>query len=161
MKKILFLLSLSFILLSFVRVRTNINHGKLSETQLDFVKQNFNWTTEDVIIVNFKQPRNKCHYDAYQNLKVSTKWWTGFNSQMDLKNIQNIFVYSDSKKAKNSFDSKTHFADTNAFFLNHFFSEDITCEGVIIIHKNGAYRKKAGEYIQKEIETFISQLKSM
>lgn len=153
------LLFLSFALFSFVQVDKTIAKGNLNQAQLDFVKENFNWTSEDILIVNFKQPRNKCHYDAYENLKASTKWWTNFYSQMDLNNTHNIFVYSDAKKAKNTIDSKNHFADFENFFLTYFFFKNLTCEGIVVIHKDGAFRKKAGEYIQKDIEQFISELR--
>ncbi|MEA1785519.1 hypothetical protein U1E44_05415 [Arenibacter sp. GZD96] len=159
MNKILLVAFVVYSFFSFFGSQKGLVQGNLNEAQLQFVKQNFNWTTEDLLIVNFKQPRNKCHYDVYQNLKASTPWWTDFYSQMDLNNAQNIFVYSDSKRTKSRIDSLNHFADFEDFFLTRFFSKDLTCEGVVIIHKNGAFKKKAGEYTQKEIAQFISELK--
>lgn len=78
---------------------------------------------------------------------------------MKLENVHNIFVYSDSNKAKEVIDSKNHFSDIDNFFLDNFFIEDKTCFGILIINKNGNVQKKSGEYIQKDILKLMKKLK--
>ncbi|MBD3863079.1 MULTISPECIES: hypothetical protein [Flavobacteriaceae] len=157
MKKIILLLILAVGLLSFNRPNKNITTEKLTEDQLNFIKENYKWDSEEFLFVNFRQPESSCHYDNYQNLKNSSKWWTEFYSKMELQNVRNIFVYSDKLRAKKVIDSKNHFADINNFFLNQIFSNDKTCYGILIINKKGEYQKKAGEYMQKDIVYLISQ----
>lgn len=154
MKKAFLLLFIAIGLLSF----KEDNKEKINEVQLEFLKESYNWSSEDLLIVNFRQPRKRCPYDNYKNLKKSSKWWTNFYSNMDLENTHNIFVYSDSEKAKDVIDSKKHFEDIYSFFLTKFFSKDQTCNGVLVINKNGEFRKIAGEYMQKDIENLIKQL---
>ncbi|GHA43229.1 hypothetical protein GCM10007103_25630 [Salinimicrobium marinum] len=132
---------------------------KLSDVQLQFIKDNFNWNSEGLLIVNFRQPRNKCPYNQYKNLEKSYEWWVKNYSDLDLENIHNIYVYSNSKKSEAMIDGKNHFADLHNFFLTNFFSNDETCYGVLVINKRGEYRKKAGEYRKTEVREFINRLK--
>ncbi|WP_324027444.1 hypothetical protein QSV08_05900 [Maribacter sp. BPC-D8] len=158
MKKIIILLILSVGFLSFNEDCINLNNEKLTEAQLSFIMESYDWKSERLLIVNFRQPRTSCHYNNYQNLKKSAKWWTEFYSKMEIANIRNIFVYSDNLKANKVIDSENHFDDINNFFLNKVFTKDKTCYGLIVINKKGEFRKKAGEFMQKDIEEFITQL---
>lgn len=158
MKKTLLLLILCIGFLSFNKSDIKTIEGKLTEAQLSFVIKNYNWTSEKILIVNFRQPKSSCHYDNYKNLEKSSKWWAEFYSKMDLQNLRNIFVYSDNLRAKKIIDSKKHYADINNFFLKQFFSQDKTCYGILVINKNGKYQKKVGEYMQKDIEELIKEL---
>lgn len=156
MKKIILLLILFVSLLSFDKSNKN---EKFTESQLTFIMENYNWKSEELLIVNFRQPSSRCHYDNYRNLNKPSKWWTDFYTKINLKNIKNIFVYSDQLKAKKIIDSKSHFADSNSFFLSRVFSKDKTCYGIIVINNDGEFRKKAGEYMPKDVERLISELK--
>ena len=111
------------------------------------------------MIVNFRQPKSSCGYDNYKNLKKSSEWWTEFYSEMDLEKIRNIYIYSDSERAKKIIDSKNHFEDINSLFSKKFFSEDKTCYGILVISRQGYFQKKAGEYTQKNVDELISKLK--
>ncbi|PWK19191.1 hypothetical protein LX78_01672 [Xanthomarina spongicola] len=131
---------------------------KLSETQLQFIIENYHWNSEDLIIVNFKQPRSSCHYDNYKNLKQSSEWWTEYYSKMELVNVRNIFVYSESKKATEIIDSQNHFSDISNFFLDNFFNKEQSCYGILVINKKGEFQKKNGEYTQEDIVKYINIL---
>ncbi|MCB0445677.1 MAG: hypothetical protein R2812_08425 [Gelidibacter sp.] len=159
MKKVFLLLILTIGLLSFSSPKNEIPNGKLTDAQLEYVKKIYNWNSEELLIVNFKQPERRCHYNNYQHFKESEKWWDAYYSKIELTNVRNIFVYSDSKKAKEIIDSKKHFADMDSFFLNNFFSKEKTCDGIVIINKNGDYQKKAGEYTLIDIAQLINKLK--
>ena len=159
MKKLFLLLILAIGFLSFDKFEKEDANKKLTKTELEFIKENYNWNSEEFLIINFTMPKNSCHYNNYANLKKSSKWWTSFYSKMKLDNVHNIFVYSNSYKAKKIIDSKTHFEDTDSFILANFFSKDKSCYGIVIINKNGAFQKKAGEYVQKDITRFINRLK--
>jgi len=153
MKKQLMLLLLVISLFSFNKPEIQTDE-KLSEEQLIFIKENYNWNSEDLIIVNFRQPQSSCHYDNYKNLKQSSDWWNDYYSKMKLNNIRNIFVYSDSNKATGIIDSKNHFSDVNNFFLENFFTEEQNCYGILVFNKNGDFQKKSGEYTQDDIVEF-------
>ena len=107
MKKTVILLILAIGFLSFNKLEIKDSTGKLTETELTFVKESYNWNSEEFIIINFRQPENSCQYDNYKNLKKSVRWWTKFYSKMELANVRNIFIYSDSEKARGIIDSKT------------------------------------------------------
>ena len=69
MKKIIVLFIISLGMMSFKYNKEKNSNGKLTEIQLNFVKENYNWNSEDIIIYNFRQPRTNCSYDNYINLK--------------------------------------------------------------------------------------------
>ena len=143
---------------------TNINaqsthhSGKVTETQLKFFKENYNWNSENILIINFLQPKYNCHYDAYTNLTVSISWWDKFYNDLDLKNIANRYVYSDNKKVKEIVNLKTHFADKDEFILKNFFSNEPFCYGVLIINQMGNYEQKSSEYLVEEVNYYIDKL---
>jgi hypothetical protein len=157
MKKYLMLLLLVISFLSFNKPESQTDE-KLSETQLQFIMENYHWNSEDLIIVNFRQPQSSCHYDNYQNLKQSSEWWTEYYSKMELNNVRNIFVYSDSNRATEIIDSKNHFSDINNFFLENFFARDRSCFGILVINRDGDFQKKIGEYTQEDIIELVKNL---
>jgi hypothetical protein len=157
MRKTLILLILAFGLLNFDNPNGEKINEKLTDTQLNFLIKSYSWGTEDLLIVNFNQPKSRCHYDNYVNLKKSINWWNRFYSKIELQSAKNIFVYADNLRAAKVIDSKTYFADKNFFFKN-FFSDNTTCYGLLIIKKNGEYQKKSGEYTQEHIVELINNL---
>ncbi|WP_033957807.1 hypothetical protein [Psychroserpens jangbogonensis] len=158
MKRAFLLLILAVGLFGFHKVENNSHNEKLSEAQLKLVKENYAWSSEEFIIVNFRQPINSCHYDNYSNLKNSLKWWTDFYSKIKLNNVRNVFVYAEEKRAKKIIDSKSHYSDINSFFLNNFFVNDKTCYGILVIDNDGNYIKKAGEYNQEDVIELIKKI---
>lgn len=161
MKKNILIFFISLGIMSFKYNEEKINNGKLTEIQLNFVKENYNWNSEDIIIVNFRQPKTNCFYDNYKNINNSVSWWKSFYSKMNLKNTLNIFVYSDKHAAKNVIDSKAHFEDKNNFFLNIFFFSENECYGLLIINKLGYYQQKNGEYSEYDVTSSIESIKNM
>ena len=159
MRKPFLLLILAIGFLSFDKLENEESNEKLTETELKFVKENYNWNSKEILIVNFRMPKSSCHFNNYANLKKSSDWWIKYYSKMELVNVYKIFVLSDSQKAKTIIDSKKHFADMNSFFLNKFFKKDKACFGIVVINQNGEFQKKAGEYTQEHITELINNLK--
>jgi len=157
MRNTILILILGFGLLSFNKIKDS--NEKLTEAELKFVKENYNWNSESLLIVNFRQPVTSCHYDNYTNLKKTSESIAKFYSKMELGNVRNIFVYSDGEKAKKIIDSKNHYNDIKSMFLNEFFSKDKTCYGILVFNRNGDFQKKAGEYTPEIIEELIDNLK--
>ena len=134
--------------------------GKIDEEQLKFLKENYNWNDENIVVINFLQPISNCHYDAYENLSNPSKWWTNFYSKIDLTNVANRFVYSDANAARRIIDSKIYFGDVKNFILNNFFSKEPQCHGVLVINNFGFYEMLSREYSEKEVTFFIKILKN-
>ena len=134
--------------------------GKIDEEKLKFIKENYNWNEENIIVINFLQPISNCHYDAYENLSIPSKWWTNFYSKIDLTNVANRFVYSDANAARRIIDSKIYLTDEKNFILNNFFSKEPYCHGVLVINNFGFYEMLSREYSIKEVIYFIKILKN-
>lgn len=156
MTRIFFFASISSILMSFTQFG---NKGILTELQLKFIKENYNWKSEEILIINFLQAKENCFWNNNENPNSSIKWWEKFYSNINLKNISNIYVYSDKISAKNIIDSKTRFEDYNNFLLNNFFNIKKECFGVLVINSLGEYEVAEGEYSEKQVETLIKKLK--
>lgn len=140
--------------------KKNEKSGKLSELQLEIVQKNFNWDANNkVIILNFLQPKSNCHYDNYSNINKPNLWWKNFYSKIDLTNVENKFVYSDSLAAKKIIDYKKNFSDKDNFLLNNFFNDTPYCFGIIVINSQGFYKIKGSEYLQDEVKSFLKSLK--
>ncbi|RKS42759.1 hypothetical protein BC962_3046 [Gillisia mitskevichiae] len=153
----IFIIIFSFLTLSNAS-KPNQFDNKLDSDELQFIRENYGWNESDLIIINFKEPNSNCWYDNYKSPKKANKWWDEFYSDIKLINIRNVFIYSDSKRVKSVIDFDKHFPDYSNFFLNKFFNKENTCFGLLIIHKNGSYISKNGEYTKSDILTMISKL---
>lgn len=159
MKNLIAVLLIALGLMSFKSPEAKNYNRKLTESQLKFIKENYNWNGENILIINFVQPKRNCFYDNYEHMNTSVNWWAKYYAKIDLTNITNIFVYSDKFAAKEVIDSKTHFEDKENFLLKNFFLNGSECYGVLIINKMGDYQKEDGEYSQKTVERDILKLK--
>jgi len=116
------------IILLLITLNLNVNAqtstfktGRISEAKLKIICENFGWKTDNVIILNFLQPKQNCHYNNYSKIKRSVSWWADFYAKMELKEAENKYVYSDSSAAKSIIDDITYFSDRNNFCSIPFF----------------------------------------
>lgn len=156
MKRIIYLLIISTILISFSPFK---KEKKLTELQLTFIKEKYKWDMEELLIINFKQPNRNCFWKNNDHPEEGIEWWNKFYSKINLTNISSIFVYSDKVSAKVIIDSKTRFEDYDNFLLTHFFNKKKDCFGVMVINSLGEYELAEGEYTEKEVEKMIKKLK--
>jgi hypothetical protein len=156
MIRILFFAIVSSTFMSFTEFE---NKEILTELQLKFIKENYNWKSEEILIINFLQPRENCFWNNNEHSNSSIKWWEKFYSNINLTNISNIYVYSDKISAKKIIDSKTRFEDYNNFLLNNFFNIKKECFGVLVINSLGEYEFIEGEYTEKQVENLIENLR--
>jgi len=148
-------------LISFLLIICFVNaqnyEGKLNKEQVEVLEGLFGWEKEELIIINYRQPKGYCHYDQYMSIG-STKWFDDFYSELNLKDVHNIFVYYESKRSKGVIDGKKHFFDLNKYFFDNFFKKDKSCYGLLIVNKHGNYQQKNGEYSKKEVKNYINKL---
>ena len=138
--------------------QSTYHSGKINDANLKFIKENYNWGIEPVVIINFLQPKSNCHYDAYTNFKASNSWWTEFYSEINLEGVAIRYVYSDKNAAKKIIDDIFHLADNDNFFLKAFFSNEKFCHGVIVINQSGEFEQKSSEYTAEDITNFLKIL---
>ncbi len=160
MKKILLvlLIALSFNCSSTQDVTKNINNsyeailfdytGIMSEQQMSFIHNNYDWEHEKLLIINFTQPRSYCHFDNSKNSSESRRWWFNFYSKVNTANCSNIFVGKSESGAN----------DKDNFLLNNFFKRKISCYGIMVINNKGQYLQYNGHYSEKQVSKFIEKL---
>lgn len=156
MKKLLLLFILLTTLLA--SAQTKPKFVKLTQRDIQFLEQTYNWDGEKLLILNFKMPRTSCLYNQYKELENAKKWWNKFYENVDLTNAANRFVYSDAEKAKAVIDNKVHFIDHGAFIYKHFFENEQSCFGLVVVDKLGNFEYKSGEYTDTEVSNFIVKL---
>ena len=159
MKKSILLLFLITSLLSFKNLESGYFDNRISEADLKFIKEAYNWDSKDFIIIHFRYPKSNCHYNNYKTLDNFSASWETFFTGINLKEVRNVFVYSDKKFAKKIIDSINHYEDFNSFLLKNYFSNEKTCHGVLVINNSGEFKKKEGEYSSKELRKFLRKLK--
>ena len=159
MKKIIVLVFLSFSLVSFKSDDGKIHKGQIDEKAINFLKENYDWNKEDFLVISFRQPKYKCHYDNYKNLTKTNRAVTKFSESIEEISVRNILISSDAKKVKSYVDSKNNYIDFKDFILTTFFKKDKSCYGLVVINKEGRYMSLAGEFLTKDIDSFIYLLK--
>ena len=129
---------------------------KLTQKEIKFLEEAYNWKNDKLLILNIVMPRTRCSYNNYKDLSSAKKWWKKFYEKVDLTNAENRFIFSDFENSKSVIDNKTYFLDANNYILKEFFSKDNVCFGVVIIDKHGNFEYKAGEYSEVEINNLIN-----
>ena len=133
---------------------------KLEANEIEFLRKNYNWQEEDILIINFRQPRNFCHYDNNKVSKKTIKWWNDFYSKINIENCLNVFVYSENSRSLKNYNQQNYFLDKEKFIFMNFFNKKRSCDGVLIINKNGDYFQHGGHYSEKQVAKLISVLKA-
>lgn len=140
-------------------ITTNTEVKTISKDQFKSIKDNYNWTKESYLIVNFKNLQSKCSYDVYENIvNAYNLYEKKAFEKMDLSKCRNIFVYADKDLAKPILDYKTHFEDIGLYFMKNYFNQDNTCVGVLVINQKGEYLVTTEEYNTFTIEEMIKKL---
>lgn len=140
-------------------ITSNTEIKTISTDQFKSIKENYNWTKESYLIVNFKNLQSKCSYDVYENIvNAYNLYEKKAYEKMDLSNCRNIFVYADKNLAKPILDSRTHFEDIGLYFMKNFFNQENTCVGVLVINQKGEYLVTTEEYNTFTIEEMIKKL---
>lgn len=153
MKKLIFFTFLLVIQIAIGQEKT------IPKDQLKAIEETYNWEEEQFLIINYRQPKNFCSYNNYENLAESEKWFKNnvFN-KLDLSESRTIFIYDDKPNAVKILDYKTHYDDVGHYFLKHFFNIKGFCYGLLVINKKGEYLVELGEYNDKNITSMMNQL---
>lgn len=131
----------------------------IPKEELETLKQSYKWNEEKILIVNFYLPKNKCHYNQYENLKNGQKWFDdNIYKTINLSNTKNIFVYSDKLAAKKIIDNIRFFEDFDNYFQNNFFNVNDNCYGVIAINSKGKYSFKIGEFSTEDVTLLLKNM---
>ena len=110
-----------FFIFLFIANFTFSQENRIPKEKLETLKNVYKWNDEKILIVNFYLPKNKCHYNQYQNLKNGSQWFdNNIYKTINLSNTKNIFVYSDKLAAKKIIDNNRFFEDFENYFLNNF-----------------------------------------
>lgn len=134
--------------------------GKVSQTEIDYLTKTYFLGDKEILIINYKPPRSHCHFNNYQKIKTSQKWWNKFYSEIDLPKSKVINIYSEASKVSSYLNNKTDFKDYNNYLLNKFFLVKKDCWGLIMFHKNGNYIQKLGHYYKEDILAYKARLKN-
>lgn len=133
---------------------------KVTKKELIGLKRTYNWSDEkEFFIVNYRQPKNFCNYDNYENLERTKNWFEkNVFSKMDLSKCRTIFVYDDKLAAQSILDNKNHYEDVGHYFFNNYFNLRGFCYGVFVMNSKGEYLFEPGDYNHKNIELMLTQL---
>ena len=132
---------------------------KISIENLNFIKKNYNWNNEKILIINYSQPTNSCHFNNNKITSEGKKWWIKFYSKIYTGNCLNIQVLANGERVKKKLDNKKYFDDKNDFLLINFFSRKKSCFGVMVINNEGYYIQYNGHYSERQVAKYIENLK--
>ena len=132
---------------------------KMDSEKLLFIKNNYNWNNEKILIINYKQPISSCHFDNNKITSEGKTWWKNFYSKVDTENCLNIQVLANGERVKKKLDKIYYFDDENEFLLTNFFDRKKSCFGVLVINDQGDYIQYNGHYSERQVDKFIKNLK--
>ena len=148
-----------FFIFLFIANFTFSQENRIPKEKLETLKHFYKWNDEKILIVNFYLPKNKCHYNQYENLKNGSQWFdNNIYKTINLSNTKNIFVYSDKLAAKKIIDNNRFFEDFENYFLNNFFNANDNCYGVIAINSDGRYSYKFGEFSTEDVTLLLKNV---
>lgn len=132
---------------------------KIGSEKLNFIKKTYNWNNQQILILNYSQPINICHFDNNKITTGTEKWWKDFYSKINTENCLNIKVLANGERVKNKLDNYNYFDDKNNFLFINFFGRKKSCYGVLVINNEGDYIQYNGHYSEKQVAKYIATLK--
>ncbi len=133
---------------------------KIDSEKLNFIKTNYVWNNEKILILNYRQPINSCHFDNNKITSESKKWQKEFYSKINTDDCLNIEVLANGERVKEKLDNIKYFDDKNDFLLTNFFGRKKSCFGVLVINNEGYYIQYNGHYSEKQVAKYIENLKN-
>lgn len=134
--------------------------GVINSEKLNFIKNNYKWKHEEILIINYSQPVKSCHFDNQVINSVTKKFWKEFYAKIDTENCLNIKVLANGKRFIGKLDNMIYFDDKDDFLLKNFFERKRSCFGILTIHKNGNYLQYNGHYSERDVAQYIYDLKN-
>ena len=143
------------ILFLFFNINNVFSQSKKIATklQLQFLQNNFNWDSEDYLIIAYKNSENNC--TQYKNEIETNDWVMRLVDNAGIKNAHEILVVNGQKSYANS---KQIFMDKEAFILKEFLNTS-SCFSLIVFNEQGHYISKIGEFTEFDIKKIVKQLK--
>src|SRR5690554_5052144 len=132
---------------------------KISSAQLNFIRTNYNWDNEKILIINYKQPISSCHFDNNRITSDGKEWWENFYSKINTENCRNINVLANGERVKSKLDNVNYYDDKNDFLLINFFDREQSCFGVLVMNDEGYYIQFNGHYSERQVAKYIENLK--
>lgn len=134
--------------------------GKLDEAQLTFLKNNYHWKDEKILIINYNQPISFCHFDNNKITPESKKWSENFYKKINTENCLIIKVLANGERVQNKLDDIKYFDDKMDFLQMNFFYKRKSCFGVLVLNQFGDYVQYNGHYDEDQVDHFIKVLKN-
>jgi len=97
--------------------------GKIDKESLSFIKENYLWNNEKILIINFRQPKSYCHFNNSFINNQSLNFQKRFYSKINTNDCLIINVLSNKKNIRKKLMQKKHYIDKNKYFLNNFLIE--------------------------------------
>ena len=132
---------------------------KIGSEKLNFIKRTYNWNNEKILILNYSQPIDSCHFDNNKITSEGKKWWKDFYSKINTEDCLNIKVLANGERVKNKLDNLKYFDDKNDFLFTNFFGRKKSCFGILVINNEGYYIQYNGHYSEKQVAKYIANLK--
>ena len=128
---------------------------RIDSEKLNFIRKTYNWNNEKILILNYSQPINSCHFDNNKITSEVKKWWKDFYSKINTEDCLNIKVLANGERVKNKLDNINYFDDKNDFVLTNFFDRKKSCFGVLVMNNEGYYIQYNGHYSEKQVTKYI------
>lgn len=132
---------------------------KINSEKLEFIKKNYNWNSQKILILNYSQPISSCHFDNNKITSDGKKWWKNFYSKINTDDCLNIKVLANGERVNNKLDNIYYFDDKDDFLLTNFFGRKKSCFGVLVINNEGYYIQYNGHYSERQVSKYIENLK--
>jgi len=72
--------------------------NRVNEKSLNFIKKNYNWNTCKILVINYSQPLNYCHFDNNLISKQIIKFFEDFYVKINKEDCLLIKVRSNGKR---------------------------------------------------------------
>jgi len=133
--------------------------GTLSKERVEFLKNNYDWVSGNILIINFLQLRSDCHFDNHKHSNEGKRFWKEFYSKINTDNCSIISVCAGGHKNNQSIYKRNYDVDKNGFLLNNYFKRKKSCFGVMVINEKGDYLQYNGHYYKKQVSKYIENLR--
>lgn len=142
--------------------------GTITEKDLTYLRENFNWNGEDILIINYTLTEASCKIpyakpsEPEARFKRARTWWEPFYQNIETYDAKIVHVEASERFARAFITySDSYYWDEDGFLLKHFYRNPRGCEAAFVVNRLGQFYQQNEHYTQEQVAFYVAKLKNM
>lgn len=141
--------------------------GKITSEQLTYLRDNYDWNTGDILIINYTLPENSCTItypkpvEPEARFKRARTWWDPFYESIETYDSRTLHLEASERYATwFSRYSKQYYWDKDGYVIEKLFRNASGCEAVFVVNRLGQFYQQNEHYTVEQVAFYVAKLKN-